>query len=230
MGHFIPLSALEMNTVPSIPVVNMVKQQLRTCEVLCPKVLALFETLPREKFVPKDYADFAYSDMQIPLAHGQRMFTPTEEGKLLQALDFQGTERVLEVGTGTGFLTACLAKLAKEVVSVDYYQDFTDLARQNLAAFQFSNILLHTGDAFNGWMPDAPYDVIIFSGALRKVTEAQSIQLSNAGKIFAIVGEGAVMNAVLLSKNNELTWQDKLIFETEIPALINVHKKPEFVF
>lgn len=219
-----------MNMAPSIPVVNMIKQQLRTCEVLEPRVLALFESLPRDQFVPASYKDFAYSDMQIPLAHGERMLTPTEEGKLLQALNFTGTERVLEIGTGTGFLTACLAKLAKEVVSIDYHASFTELARKNLAPFQFSNIELFTGDAFNGWMPGAPYDVMIFTGAIPKITQTHAVQLSPRGKIFAIVGETAAMNAVLLQKDQNNTWQDYLVFETEIPGLINVHKKPEFVF
>lgn len=219
-----------MNMSPSIPVVNMIKQQLRTCDVLDPKVLALFESLPRDQFVPTAYKNFAYSDMQIPLAHGERMLTPTEEGKLLQALNLNGTERVLEIGTGTGFLTACLARMAKEVISIDYHQSFTELARKNLAPFQYTNIELFTGDAFNGWMASAPYDVMIFTGAIPKVTETQAIQLNPRGKIFAIIGEAPVMNAVLLYKDKNDQWHDNLVFETEIPALINVHKKPEFVF
>lgn len=219
-----------MNMAPSIPVVNMIKQQLRTCEVLDPEILALFKSLPRHKFVPAAYEDFAYSDMQIPLAHGERMLTPTEEGKLLQALNLNGTERVLEVGTGTGFLTACLAKLAKEVISIDYHQSFTELARKNLAPYQFSNIELFTGDAFNGWMPSAPYDVMIFTGAIPKVTQTHAIQLNPRGKIFAIVGDTAVMDAVVFQKNSDDQWHGTLLFETEIPALINVHKKANFVF
>lgn len=110
--------------------VNMIKQQLRTGDVLNESILDLFETIPRDNFVPASMQQFAYADMQIPLAHDQQMLTPLEEGQILQALALQGHETVLEVGTGTGYLTVLLSKLAKQVISIDYFPKFTEEAEK----------------------------------------------------------------------------------------------------
>lgn len=210
--------------------VNMVKQQLRTGDVLEESILNLYDIFPRNEFVPEQYADFAYSDMQIPLAHDQRMLTPLEEGTILQALDLKGHETVLEVGTGSGFLTAMLSKLCKQVISVDYYADFTSNAARKLKAHHCDNVELITGDASQGWLDKAPYDVIVFTGALEQLNETHLLQILPGGKLLAIEGKPPVMQARLHQLDHQEQWTQSMIFETNIPLLIDKLKQKEFVF
>ena len=210
--------------------INMVSQQLRTGDVLNKNILSLYADIPREAFVPSQFQQFAYSDMQIQLPHEQRMLTPLEEGKLLQALDLKGHEVVLEVGTGSGFLTALLSHLAKKVISVDYFSDFTTQARVKLAAHQCTNVELHTGDAWNGWVDQAPYDVLVITGAMESLTETLRLQVVPGGKIVAIVGKDPVMQAQLHTLNHQGEWQVEVLFETQLPALITSAKPNDFVF
>ena len=176
---------------------NMVKQQLRTGDVLEEKILSLYDLIPRHEFVPEQYSHFAYSDMQIPLEHRQRMLTPLEEGSILQALELTGKETVLEVGTGSGFFTALLSKLCKQVISVDYYANFTNDAAQKLHAHKCDNVELITGDASRGWLEKAPYDIVVFTGAVEKLTEGHMLQILPGGKLFAIEGKLPVMQGRL---------------------------------
>ncbi|MDI9818144.1 MULTISPECIES: protein-L-isoaspartate O-methyltransferase [unclassified Legionella] len=210
--------------------INMVKQQLRTGDVLDETILALYDEIPRQEFVPHNFQHFAYSDMQIPLAHNQRMMTPLEEGKLLQALALSGKETVLEVGTGTGFLTALLSKLCKKVITVDYYSDFTNSARRKLHEHQCMNVELITGDASRGWLEKAPYDVMVFTGSLEHITETQRLQLLPGGKLFAIVGKEPIMQGRIYHLQPDGQWEIKELFETSIPPLIDKLKPREFVF
>ncbi|MDR3441791.1 MAG: protein-L-isoaspartate O-methyltransferase [Legionella sp.] len=210
--------------------VNMVKQQLRTGDVLEESILNLYDMFPRNEFVPEQYADFAYSDMQIPLAHDQRMLTPLEEGTILQALDLKGHEIVLEVGTGSGFFTAMLSKLCKQVISVDYYADFTTNAARKLKAHHCDNVELITGDASQGWLDKAPYDVIVFTGALEQLNETHLLQILPGGKLLAIEGKPPVMQARLHQLDHQDQWTQSMIFETNIPLLIDKLKQKEFVF
>lgn len=209
---------------------NMVKQQLRTNDVLNESILALFDQVPRHAFVPEQYAAFAYSDMQIPLGHNQRMLTPLEESLILQTLDLKGHETILEVGTGSGFFTALLSKLCKKVISVDYYADFTASAATKLKAHHCDNVELLTGDASRGWLDKAPYDVVIFTGALEELTQTHKLQILPGGKLFSIEGKSPIMQAHLYSLDHEDVWAESLVFETDIPALIDHLKPKEFVF
>lgn len=209
---------------------NMVKQQLRTGDVLEEKILSLYEQVPRHEFVPEQYSHFAYSDMQIPLGHGQRMLTPLEEGSILQALELKGNETVLEIGTGSGFFTALLSKLCKHVISVDYYASFTNDAAQKLSKHHCDNVELITGDASRGWLEKAPYDVVIFTGAVEKLTEGHMLQILPGGKLFAIEGKLPVMQARLYQLDHQGQWTNSLVFETSIPLLIDKLKPKEFVF
>jgi protein-L-isoaspartate(D-aspartate) O-methyltransferase len=209
---------------------NMVKQQLRTGDVLDETILALYDVLPRHAFVPNDMKHFAYSDMQIPIGHGQRMLTPLEEGKLLQGLKINKHETVLEIGTGTGFLTALLSKLAKKVISIDYFSDFTHRARKTLNEHYCSNTELITGDGTRGLLDQAPYDVIILTGAIEEITETLRLQLLPAGRLFAIVGKEPVMQGQLHTLEYDGKWHARLLFETNIPPLIDKLKPKEFVF
>ena len=209
---------------------NMIKQQLRTGDVLNDNILALYNVIARDEFVPNLYKDFAYSDMQIELAHQQRMMTPLEEGKIVQALELNGHETVLEVGTGTGFLTALLSRLSKKVISIDYFADFTTSARQKLNQYHCDNVELYTGDAHSGWLDQAPYDVIVFTGALESLTESHRLQLLPGGKLFAIIGKEPVMQGQLHTLDHKGNWKKEIIFETNIPPLINKLKPNDFVF
>jgi len=208
----------------------MIKQQLRTGNVLNASILDLYETVPREAFVPEELKHFAYSDMQIPLRHNQKMMTPLEEASVLQALNLSGHEVVLEVGTGTGFFTALLSRLCKQVISVDYYSDFTTLARKQLEAHDRNNVELITGDAGRGWLDKAPYDVMVFTGAIDALTETHRLQLLPGGKMFTIIGRPPVMLGQLHHLDHDGNWDAELVFETCIPSLIDKLKPNEFVF
>ncbi|MDP3268258.1 MAG: protein-L-isoaspartate O-methyltransferase [Legionella sp.] len=209
---------------------NMIKQQLRTGDVLNESILDLYDLIPRPEFVPEPFKDFAYSDMQIPLNHEQRMLTPLEEGKILQALELKGHETVLEVGTGSGFLTAMLSKLCKKVISIDYYADFTQSAAGKLKKHHCDNVELITGDACRGWLENAPYDVIVFTGAIEHVTETHRLQVLPGGQMFVIEGKSPVMAARLYKLSHDNVWTESLLFETDIPSLIDQLKPIEFVF
>lgn len=210
--------------------INMIKQQLRTGNVLNNKILSLYDSIPRDMFVPSNFKSFAYADMQIPLAHEERMMTPLEEALLLQALDLKGNEVVLEVGTGTGFLTTLLSRLSKKIISIDYYSDFTSIAREKLKEIGCSNVELFTGDAHQGWLDSAPYDVIVFTGGLASLSDIQRLQLLPGGKLFAILGKYPVMQGKLHVLNHENTWYEEVIFETLLPPLIDKSKPNVFVF
>lgn len=209
---------------------NMINQQLRTGDVLDSNLLKLYADVPREAFVPDAYKAFAYSDRQIPLAHGQSMMTPLEEGRILQALQLTGTEMVLEVGTGTGFLTALLSRLAKQVLSIDYYDVFTNQARQRLQTFHCHNVECVTGDACQGWVNKAPYDIIIFSGAIEALTEIQRLQLLPGGRLIAIVGRSPVMQVQQHTLDHQGQWSENILFETYLPPLIDKLNQQPFVF
>ena len=208
----------------------MISQQLRTGDVLTKSLLDLYKDMPRDAFVPSTLKPFAYSDMQIELPHQQRMMTPLEEGKLLQALDLKGHEIVLEIGTGTGFLTAMLSRMCKKVISVEYYSDLTQSAKRNLEKFQCNNVEFLTGDGIHGWVDAAPYDVMILSGAIDAIDETMRLQVAPGGKIVAIVGRAPVMQAQLHELDHQGQWHKKILFETNLPELINIAKSKEFVF
>lgn len=210
--------------------INMIKQQLRTGDVLDETILDLFKILPRDQFVPASFSEFAYSDYQIPLAHGQRMMTPLEEGKLLQALDLQGHETVLEIGTGTGFLTALLSKLAKKVISIDIFSDFIEKTQRQLVSLACNNVELITGDGVQGWLDNAPYDIVVFTGSLEAISETHRLQVLPGGKLLAIVGKEPIMRAQLHKLDHEGKWCASELFETNTPPLINRLKAKEFVF
>lgn len=224
----------KMNLVKSMsnqnPRINMIKQQLRTGDVLNETILDLYDEIPRHQFVPELYAHFAYSDMQIPLAHGQRMLTPLEEGLILQALDLKGNETVLEVGTGTGFLTAMLSKLCHKVISIDCYADFTKNAQKKLEAHDCNNVELLTGNGCRGWLEKAPYDVMVYSGALEKITETHKLQIVPGGVLFAIEGKAPIMQARIYKLDHQGIWTESMLFETDIPQLRDQLRPKEFVF
>jgi protein-L-isoaspartate(D-aspartate) O-methyltransferase len=209
---------------------NMVKQQLRTGNVLKNNILNLYQTLPREYFVPREYKQFAYSDLQIPLGHEQKMLTPLEEASILQALKLEGTESVLEVGTGSGYFTALLAQCVNHVLSIDINKTFIEQASKHLSQFNIDNVTLSVGDAHRGWMDKAPYDVIVITGAIDELSDIFRPQLMKGGKLFAIIGKGNAMKGTLFQLNHDDTWSETVLFETHVSPLTTAHGKESFFF
>lgn len=210
--------------------INMIKQQLRTGGVLNENILDLYIKIPRHEFVPKSYIDFAYSDMQIPLANNQFMLTPLEEAIILQELELTGNETVLEIGTGSGFFTALLSHLAKKVISVDYYLEFSKAASITLEQHNCKNVELITADAVHGYIEKAPYEVIVYTGAIEKLEHIQKLQLLPGGKLIAIIGKAPIMQVKLFTLDHSDNWSEKLLFTTCVPLLINKLREKQFVF
>ncbi len=210
--------------------IQMVNQQLRAWEVLDRRVLAMIEALPRDRFVPQAYRQTAYADTQIPLAHGQVMMAPKVEGRMLQALDPQPDESVLEIGSGSGFMSACLAKLGGEVLSVDIFPDFTDGAGSILDELGIHNVRLETRDGTQlDWL-EQRFDVIAVTGSLPMYEETYAGHLNIGGRLFVIVGEAPVMEALLVTRVSEDAWSQESLFETVLPPLLNTHRPQHFRF
>lgn len=209
---------------------NMINQQIRACEVLDDHILETLRSTPRENFVPANYEQLAFADLNIPLGHGQVMMTPLEESQLIQALNIQPTDTILEVGTGSGYLTALLCKLGKYVYSVDIQPEFTNKAKKALAAEGLHNFTLETGDAAQGWGQHAPYDVIVLTGSVPELADTFRESLAPGGKIFAVIGKSPVMHATLITATADDAWQETKLFETDIHPLCNAVEREKFTF
>jgi protein-L-isoaspartate(D-aspartate) O-methyltransferase len=207
----------------------MIEQQIRPWDVLDQRVLDLIGEVAREDFVPPEYRGVAYADAAIPIGHGQVMMHPNVEGRLLQALAVDGTDVVLEIGTGTGYLTALLARAARHVYSVDIVPEFREPAEERLALYGIHNVTLETGDASQGWVRHAPYDAIAVTGSMRDLPEGLLRCLNRGGRLFAVLGEAPIMEAVLVRRTGEREWSREGLFETVLPPLINA-VRPRFVF
>jgi protein-L-isoaspartate(D-aspartate) O-methyltransferase len=223
-NFYIPLTAMNIEQARA----NMLTQQLRTWEVLDPEILDLVARTPREQFVPVIYQDLAFADMNIPLAHGQVMLTPKEEGRILQVLKIKPTDRILEIGTGCGYMTALLAKLGQHVDSVDIFADFSDEARLKLSIFNITNVALFSADAARGWQ--GKYDVIVITGSLPLLPTNFKQCLNPDGRLFVILGEAPAMEATLLTRNQQNQWFTETLFETVVPPLLNAAAPAQFVF
>jgi len=212
---------------------NMVEQQIRPWEVFDPKVLKLLEELPREAFVPEEYLHLAYADIEIPIGHNQAMMLPRVEAKLLQALDLKPSDQVLEVGTGSGFLTACLARLSKRVVSIDIHEEFTRLAGERLDRQGISNALLRAGDALAGPLDEeGPFDAIAVTGSLPDEAQCELFrrQLKPGGRLFVVVGKKPVMEAFLITRLAGQGFSEERLFETLLAPLEHAEPPPTFEF
>lgn len=208
---------------------QMVRQQVRTRYVFDQNVLELMQTLPRDQFVSKQYEDLAYADVQLPLAHSQVMMTPGMEGCLLQSLELESTDRVLEVGTGSGFLTACLASLSASVVSIDIFDDLLATAATNLERVELENVTLENMDA-TVMLPDGPFDAIAVTGSVPSIDTRFVDLLSPGGRLYLIVGAPPMMEAFLIVRGQNSEWYGNSMFETEIPALISERQDMGFTF
>ncbi len=209
---------------------NMVEQQVRPWDVLDQRVLDLMQALPRDEFVPEAYRNLAYADIEIPLAGGQTMLAPKLEGRIVQALRLTSGDTVLEVGTGSGYLTALLAKLSAQVISIDINESFTQQANQKLAQHHIENVTLHTGNAAQGWEQSAPYDAIALTGSLLELPDSLKKQLKIGGRLFVVIGEDTIMEARLITRIAQQQWHTESLFDTCLPMLQHASITQRFVF
>lgn len=209
---------------------NMVEQQIRTWSVLDDTVLELLYKIHREDFVPAEHQSMAFVDMEIPLGHGQLMHQPKMEGRILQEVQVQKTDKILEVGSGSGYLTALLAAKGDHVYSVEIVPELKAMAEANLKAHDITNVTLEEGDASRGWPEHAPYDVIIITASTPVLPEAFKQCLNPGGRLFAIIGDAPIMNVELITCEAPGVFNTKHLFETYINPLSNAQQAERFVF
>ncbi len=209
---------------------NMIEQQIRPWDVLDPQVLDLLLVVKREEFVPAAYRNLAFADLEVPLADGQQMLAPKIEAKLLQEVAVRKTDKVLEIGTGSGYMAALLAARAEHVVTIENRPDLAATARQNLAAAGVNNVTVQVGDGLLGWSASAPYDVIVLSGSVDQIPAVLLKQLRPGGRLVAVVGQAPVMEAQLLTHTADGIFNTVNLFETVIPPLDSAQQPNRFSF
>jgi protein-L-isoaspartate(D-aspartate) O-methyltransferase len=208
---------------------NMVEQQIRTWEVLDQEVLDLLFSVRREDFVPPAYRNLAFADLEIPLGDGERMWTPKMEARVLQELELKADESVLEIGTGSGYLTALLAGRSANVESVEINARLQSDARARLAGAGIANVRLEVGDGARGWRSEQ-YDAIVLTGSTPILPDSWFKQLKPGGRLFAVVGDPPVMSARLARWNDLGAIDHQNLFETVIAPLKNAPQPARFVF
>lgn len=208
---------------------QMVNQQVRAWAVLDPAVLKVLSVVPREKFVPAAYRSLAFADTAIPLPGGQKMLTPQVEGRVLQALEITSTDRILEVGTGSGFLAACLARLGGHVTSLEIRPELADAARRALRDTGTKNCDVRTEDAFR-WQPVGQFDCIAITGSLPVFDTRFQQWLAPGGRLFVVVGEPPAMGAWLVRRVQGDEFTRESLFETVLEPLDNAQRPERFVF
>lgn len=209
---------------------NMIEQQIRPWEVLDQRVLDLLFVVKREDFTPPAYRNLAFADLEIPLGSGQSMLAPKIEAKQLQELNITNTDKVLEIGTGSGYMAALLAAHADHIVTVECRPELAEFAKQNLQRASVNNVTVETGDGANGWAQRGPYDAIVLSGSVPTIPDALLRQLRVGGRLVAVVGEAPAMEAQLVTCTAEGIYNTVNLFETVIPALDGVTAKTSFSF
>jgi protein-L-isoaspartate(D-aspartate) O-methyltransferase len=205
----------------------MVEQQVRPWDVLDPRVLDTLMRVQREDYVPPRHRKLAFADLALPLEHGEFMMKPILEGRLLQALAIEPADEVLEIGTGSGFVTACLAALSREVVSIERHADLAERARQRLAVEHAGNVRIETGDAF-AWQPGRAFDAIAVTGAVATDPEYFGQWLKPGGRLFVVHGLSPVQEALRITRRGDGFHRESL-FETDLPYLHGAAPAPSFV-
>jgi protein-L-isoaspartate(D-aspartate) O-methyltransferase len=211
---------------------QMIEQQVRAWEVLDARVLGIFRKVPREHFVPAEHRYLAFADLEVPLPKGQHMLRPSVVGRLLQALELTGTERVLEIGAGSGFITACLATVSAHVQSIEIFPELAALAQTNLAALSIGNTQIVTADALQtvDTTSTKRYGAIAVTASLPADNERFQRQLEVGGRLFLVVGEAPVMAARLVRRTAENAWTSESLFETVVDPMVNARRPQEFTF
>ncbi len=209
---------------------NMIEQQIRPWDVLDQRVLDRILHTPREDFVPTTYRGAAFTDMMLPIGHGEVMMEPKLEARMLQALAIQPGDKVLEVGTGSGYVTALLAGMAAQVDSVEIDAELHKQAKTLLARHGIENVALEQGDAAGGWGAHQPYNVIAITGSLPALPQSFKESMQIGGRLFAVIGSEPVMEAVLVTRLNANEWREEILFETLLPPLRNTSQEKVFSF
>jgi protein-L-isoaspartate(D-aspartate) O-methyltransferase len=197
---------------------QMVNQQVRAWDVLDPAVLQALATVPREHFVPARYRSLAFADTAVPLPCGQSMLTPQLEGRILQALELEPGHSVLEIGAGSGFMAACLGRLAAEVTSIELHRELADGARAQLRDLGVGNVAVQAGDAFR-WEPGRRFDAIAVTGSVPVFHQPFADWLAEGGRLFVVVGRGPAMDARIVRRTGPAEWSTLSLLETVMPAL-----------
>lgn len=208
---------------------NMIEQQIRPWDVPDTQVLNLLNVVKREQFVPAGRQQLAFMDMEIPLGHDAQMWQPKLEARVLHELNIQPDDTVLEVGTGSGYLTALLSRLAAQVTSVEIVPELSAQAAQKLAAHHINNVKLETGDASRGWGKEQ-YDVIVLTGSVPVQPSEFQQQLKVGGRLFAIVGDAPAMQATIYRRLSNDVFETAVLFETNVAPLKNAPQPQRFVF
>jgi protein-L-isoaspartate(D-aspartate) O-methyltransferase len=208
---------------------QMVEQQVRAWSVLDLKVLEVMDRVPREQFVPPAYRDVAYADTSLPLGHGQSMLAPKVEGRILQTLAIRPEDRVLEVGTGSGYFAACLAQLGRSVRSLEIVPALADTARTNLERNGVRSVTVEVRDAMT-LSEDEAFDVIALTGSLPVYDPRFERALADGGRMFVAVGTGPMQDARRITRVGRADWARESLFETRIDPLVNAAQPPAFVF
>lgn len=208
---------------------QMVNQQVRAWDVLDPAVLQALAAVPREQFVPARYRGLAFADTTIPLPCAQVMLTPQLEGRILQALDLQPHHSVLEIGTGSGFMAACLGRLARAVTSIELHRELAEGARAQLHDLGIGNVAVHTEDAFR-WDPGRTFDAIAVTGSVPVFHQRFADWLAEGGRLFIVVGSGPAMDARIVRRTGPAEWSTLSLLETVIPALEHAPVPRKFAF
>ena len=212
---------------------NMVEQQVRPWNVLNPRVLDVIGEIPRENFAPEEYKNLAYVDTRIPLGkfenHPCDMANPVLDGRILQEMDILDNDLVLEIGTGSGYLTACMAKLGDHVDTVDINEEMTAIAKKNLQSLAINNVNFSTGDASKTWHQKRNYDVIVISAAMKEIPASYKNLLKVGGRMFVVTGAAPAMTAHRVTRTEQDEWTVEDLFETSIEPMIET-VKPIFEF
>ncbi len=209
---------------------NMIEQQIRTWSVLDDTVLQTMSSIPRDVFVPDSFQTLAYADIEVPLNHGESMMFPRVEGRMLQELEIGINDDCLEIGTGSGYVTACMANMSKHVHSVDIYDDFLEDAEENLAKVNISNVILENKDALSALDLSQKYDAIAVTGSIPEYLPFFEQLLKPNGRLFVVVGSKQVAHAMKISRTENNNFVRTSLFETELKALVGVTEKSKFKF
>ncbi|MGK0269635.1 MAG: protein-L-isoaspartate(D-aspartate) O-methyltransferase [Cocleimonas sp.] len=209
---------------------NMIEQQIRPCAVLDDTVLQTMASIPRDLFAPEGMASLAYADIEVPLAHGEAMMFPRIEGRMLQELEIGIDDECLEVGTGSGYVTACMANMSHHVDSIDIHPDFIEAAEKKLAMVNISNVMLENKNALTDLNGSKKYDVIAVTGSVHEYMPLFEGLLNPGGRLFIVVGEKQVANGMKVERSMGGNFVRTSLFETELKTLVGAENKPSFSF